>query len=140
MQQYSRTHSASIDTVTMEFEFLNVYDDNEVSSKPPYGCYVSGMFLEGARWDSGNGCLAESKSGVLFSRVPIVWFKPETTRKRTSNEFYSCPVYRTFQRAGVGANKATTGQSANFVTPIDIPSKEEEKFWIKRGVACSLSD
>lgn len=84
-------------------------------------------------------CLAESLSGILYTKMPVIWLQPIVNRKRKSADFYSCPVYRTFARAGT-ATIATTGQSTSYVLTIEIPSKEEEKFWIKRGVCCSLND
>jgi dynein heavy chain len=74
----------------------------------------------------------------LYTELPVVWLVPTANRKRQSEEFYSCPVFRTLARAGAGT-VATTGQSANFVMTMDIPSKEEEKVWIKQGVACVLA-
>ncbi len=113
--------------------------DEEIKSKPDDGCYITGLWLEGARWDTVNACLSESKAGVLFSKMPVVWVRPTENKKRTSSDyFYACPVYRTLARAGT-ETIATTGQSANYVITVDIPSKEEEKVWIKRGVACVLT-
>lgn len=36
------------------------------------GCYLSGLFLEGADWDMENGCLARSKPKVLVVELPIL--------------------------------------------------------------------
>jgi len=30
---------------------------DEVKKKPEHGCYVFGLYLEGATWDIANGCL-----------------------------------------------------------------------------------
>ena len=52
-----------------------------------------------------------------------------------SPNFYSCPVYKTSQRAGV---LSTTGQSTNYILSISIPidsSKYDNEHWTLRGAA-----
>lgn len=38
-------------------------EDRQAVKAPESGCYVSGMFLEGARWDSQHQCLGISMYG-----------------------------------------------------------------------------
>ena len=45
---------------------------DEVTEKAPSGCYVSGLFLEGAKWDVKNRCLAKSLPKVLIEELPIL--------------------------------------------------------------------
>lgn len=40
------------------------------------GCYVSGLYLEGADWDIEQGCLVRSKPRVLASQLPILKIIP----------------------------------------------------------------
>lgn len=40
------------------------------------GCFVSGLFLEGADWDIENSCLTKSKPGVLVVELPILKIIP----------------------------------------------------------------
>lgn len=40
------------------------------------GCYVSGIFIEGARWDLGKQCLASSATKVLIENLPIISIVP----------------------------------------------------------------
>jgi dynein heavy chain len=46
------------------------------SAGPPDGCYVAGMFLEGARWCGESHALAEARPKELASEMPTVWLKP----------------------------------------------------------------
>lgn len=65
--------------------------------------------------------------------------KPRLMKSPSGNViYYSCPVYHTPARAG---NKvvSTTGNSINYVTTMELPSTEEERYWAKRGVAMYLS-
>ena len=36
------------------------------------GCYLTGMYLEGARWDMVGNCLEESKPKEMFSKMPVI--------------------------------------------------------------------
>lgn len=42
----------------------------------PLGCFVSGLYLEGADWDVEKGCLIKSKSKVLAVNLPVVKIIP----------------------------------------------------------------
>ncbi len=97
------------------------------------------MFLDGARWDGEEMCLAESKPKILFDTLPIILLKPGEQDKFNINSRYTCPVYKTSARRGT---LSTTGHSTNFVVFIEIPSKNSQKHWINRGLAalCSLDD
>lgn len=70
--------------------------------------------------------------------MPIVNFLPIRNDEKKGNdklEIYECPVYKTSLRAGV---LSTTGQSTNFVLPIEIPSIEPADYWIMQGTAILL--
>lgn len=69
--------------------------------------------------------------------MPPVWLVPEQGHVVELSGIYECPVYKTLQRAGT---LSTTGHSTNYVVAIEVPSKQLEKHWIKRGVAlfCAL--
>ena len=63
LQNYARKHKVAIDTVSFAFHVM-AQEPNSVAEAPEDGCYVFGMFLEGAVWDpdaclrrgSGRGC------------------------------------------------------------------------------------
>ena len=52
----------------------------DISEKPESGCYIYGLFLEGAKWDEERMMLAESSPKELFVTFPLFWFMPETLR------------------------------------------------------------
>ncbi|KAM3134228.1 hypothetical protein pb186bvf_013648 [Paramecium bursaria] len=137
LQNFARKYSIPIDTLS--FEYIVIPPDSQeydLTKTPEDGCYVYGLFLDGARWDEENRCLNESLPKVLISPVPYLWFLP-TEEKRDYDvdvSVYECPVYKTSRRAGT---LSTTGHSTNFVISIYIPLSPDHHphHWVKRGVA-----
>ena len=74
---------------------------SELTVRPENGCYIRGLFLEGARWDTGTFELAESRPKELFTDMPVMWLIPTADRKQPDTGIYVCPVYKTLTRAGI---------------------------------------
>ncbi|KAK7907431.1 hypothetical protein WMY93_016043 [Mugilogobius chulae] len=60
LQNFARRSSTSIDTIQFDFEVIPK-PVSEIKEKPDMGCYIHGLFLEGARWDNEQGRLAQSR-------------------------------------------------------------------------------
>ncbi|XP_077969677.1 dynein axonemal heavy chain 1-like isoform X2 [Styela clava] len=136
LQNYARKEVVSIDTVSFDFKVMKESKD-ELKSRPPDGCYISGLFLEGCRWDGTTGMLAESKAKELYTDMAIMWLVPAANRVTPTSGIYLCPIYKTLTRAGT---LSTTGHSTNYVIAVEVPTEKSQKHWIKRGVAmiCAL--
>jgi dynein heavy chain len=151
LQNYARKYKFPIDTVSFSFVMRDELAE-ELTSKPEDGCYVYGLYLEGARWDKGERSLIDPKPKELFSPMPTIHLLPEQHRANRSGGIYRCPVYKVLTRTGT---LSTTGHSTNFVTWIEIPSNKatiwrsslvsetnaqikfcDQDYWIKAGVAC----
>ena len=50
-------------------------------SPPEEGVYISGLFIEAARWDEQEGSLVESLPGELVSQAPIIWLNERDESK-----------------------------------------------------------
>ncbi|XP_076646459.1 dynein axonemal heavy chain 1 [Halictus rubicundus] len=131
LQNYARKHVVSIDTIDFSFQVLNAMP----TQRPKDGCAIYGLFLEGCRWNVNH--LDESLPKELYTDMPPILLLPEVDH-REPPRIYTCPVYKTIQRAGT---LSTTGHSTNFVLPMEIPSRRPQAHWIKRGVAmiCALN-
>ena len=88
--------------------------------------------MDGARWDAKEDSMADQVVGKLYFSMPIIHFLP-TENYVLKPGTYRCPCYKTSNRAGV---LSTTGQSTNFILPVDLPSKHfPPEFWTLRGTA-----
>ena len=136
LQNYSRKHVVAIDIVEFDYIFKDEMDVDKVESKPEDGCYVYGMFLEGARWDYKKHMIKTSKPKELFTDLPPIHLSPVPNREPPTEGIYNSPLYKVEVRRGT---LLTTGHNTNFVMYLELPSKEPEDHWIKAGVANFLA-
>ncbi|RLV99506.1 hypothetical protein DV515_00009657 [Chloebia gouldiae] len=136
LQNFARKSVISIDTISFSFKVMQE-SVKELTRQPNVGCYIHGLFLEGARWDAAEGKLAESRPKELYTEMAVIWLVPIPNRKPPEYGSYLCPIYKTLTRAGT---LSTTGHSTNYVIAVEIPTDKPEKHWIKRGTAliCAL--
>jgi len=73
---------------------------SEITEIPNTGCYIHGLFLEGARWDKEAGRLRESRPKELYTQMAVIWLVPKPNRKPPTSGVYICPIYKTLRRAG----------------------------------------
>uniref|UniRef100_A0A3Q3IZZ6 Dynein, axonemal, heavy chain 1 n=1 Tax=Monopterus albus TaxID=43700 RepID=A0A3Q3IZZ6_MONAL len=137
LQNYARCSGISIDTIGFDFEVSLYAVLSEITQKPNTGCYIHGLFLEGARWDIRAGQLTESRPKELYTEMAVIWLIPKPNRKPPTSGVYICPIYKTLTRAGT---LSTTGHSTNYVMAVELPTDQSQSHWIKRGVAliCAL--
>ncbi|OAF71836.1 Dynein heavy chain 12, axonemal [Intoshia linei] len=139
LQNYARKTITPIDTITFDFQVLDYSDPLQVKKGPDDGVYVTGLFLDGVRWNKRKHVLAEQKMRVLYDPLPILWIFPITKTDLKINNRYNCPLYKTSERRGI---LLTTGHSTNFVLNILLDSDVSIDHWIRRGAAllCQIND
>ncbi|NXN51379.1 DYH1 protein, partial [Rynchops niger] len=136
LQNFARKSVISIDTISFSFKVMKEAV-SKLTRPPDEGCYIHGLFLEGARWDPAAFQLAESRPKELYTEMAVIWLLPVPNRKPPATGTYLCPIYKTLTRAGT---LSTTGHSTNYVIAVEIPTDKPQKHWIKRGTAliCAL--
>jgi len=145
LQNFARSLQIPIDSTSFAQEYPDA-EFEDITEKPPTGCYINGLFIEGARWDKSAKRLAEPLPKVLFETMPVIYFRPEQNRAEVTEGVYRMPLYKVLSRAGT---LSTTGHSTNFVMWFTVPSVGTEiknnrglsdhSEWIKAGVACFCS-
>lgn len=73
-QQASRKYNVPIDQFIWEFSFEK--DSGAITYPAKEGAFISGLFLEGARWDNDKNCITEPEPMKLFYKMPVIQFKP----------------------------------------------------------------
>ena len=136
LQNYARKHVIAIDQLQFKFDILDQLSYSEIKQKPEDGCYIYGMFLEGARWDYSDHMLTDSKPKELYSDLPLIHLVPIKDRVPPKTGIYNCPLYKVLSRRGT---LSTTGHSTNFVMHLELPSQRDEDSWVRAGVAGFLS-
>ena len=136
LQNFARKHEIAIDELNFEFRVMDEIKAEEVKEKPEDGCYIFGMFCEGARWCYNAHKLVNPNPKELFSDLPMVWLIPIHSQPEYPFPIYNCPLYKVVSRFG---ELSTTGHSTNFVMYLEFPCTEEEDVWVKAGVAAFLS-
>jgi len=155
LQNFARKKAFPIDTVAFSF-VMKEETAEQLTVKPEDGCYIYGMFLEGARYDPTEKSLVDPRPKELFSAMPPMHMLPVQNREDPMEGIYRCPLYKVLTRTGV---LSTTGHSTNFVTWLELPSNRETIFrstlvsetnrqglfcdnadWVRGGVAafCAL--
>ncbi|XP_069045720.1 dynein axonemal heavy chain 1 isoform X1 [Lepisosteus oculatus] len=136
LQNFARKSVISIDTISFDFKVMKE-TPSELEQRPEIGCYIHGLFLEGARWDPAAHQLAESRPKELYTEMAVIWLIPEPHRRAPGTGVYLSPIYKTLTRAGT---LSTTGHSTNYVIAVELPTDKLQRHWIKRGVAliCAL--
>jgi dynein heavy chain, axonemal len=82
LQKFSRKpNSSPIDA--LEFEYIiDTRQPSEVYEGPRDGALLTGMFLEGAKWEIGEDHLLEPEPMALYCPMPIIQFKPITRKSK----------------------------------------------------------
>ena len=81
VQMTCRRKGWALDRSTLHTRVTTYVREEDVPAPPEDGCYVRGLYLEGAGWDLANSCLVRSEPKVLVVELPILQVIPvEATR------------------------------------------------------------
>ncbi|KAI8825885.1 dynein heavy chain and region D6 of dynein motor-domain-containing protein [Fimicolochytrium jonesii] len=132
VQTTCRKNGWSLDRSTLYTQVTQYKDPKEIPERPPSGCYIQGLYLEGAGWDTEKNCLVRLETGGrLLASLPILRIIPiETHRLKLVNTFRT-PVYTTQQRrnaSGIG-----------WVFDADLSTSDHISHWVLQGVCLLLN-
>lgn len=119
-----------MDTVSLTNEVTAKMKD-EVTSPPPVGVYVYGLFLEGAAWSKTHSRLTESKNKILFDPMPVMHISATSGADAATlnkNINYVCPIYKKPRRT-----------DRTFIATVNLRTNVPPETWTLRGT-CLLCD
>jgi dynein heavy chain, axonemal len=131
VQTTCRRKGWALDRSTLFTRVTSYVKEEEVLSRPEDGCYIRGLYLEGAGWDLERGCVRRSDPKVLVVDLPILQVIPiEATRLKLAGTFRT-PVYVTQLRRNA--------MGVGLVFEADLTTQEHPSHWVLQGVALSLN-
>ena len=80
LQNFARKNQFAIDSVQWNFNVRDTMTYANTTEPPSDGCYITGFFLEGARWDYDAHLLTESRPKELYTDFPLMWLEPVKDR------------------------------------------------------------
>jgi dynein heavy chain len=93
MQLTCQNKGLELDKLQVYTEVTKKMDPKMVDSASKDGAYVTGMYLEGARWDPIANSLEDSKPKEMFVKMPVVNCKADLMSDRPDKNVYICPTY-----------------------------------------------
>jgi len=116
----------------LELDKLQVFtevtkrDVKQVDQPAREGAFVTGMYLEGARWDMNTNSLEDSKPKETFTRMPVINCKAGPQLDRDDKNLYTCPTY------------CVPTRRPYFVFAAQLRTKHPPAKWVLAGVALIL--
>ena len=131
VQTTCRVKQWPLDKSTLYTEVTQYTSDEQISKKPDHGCFVKGLFLEGAGWDLEACQLVRQKPKILVTEMPIIRVIPIESSKLKVLGTFETPVYVTQDRRNA--------MGVGYVFSANLKSSEHESHWVLQGVALSLN-
>eukprot|EP00927_Polykrikos_kofoidii_P034569 TRINITY_DN29308_c0_g1_i1.p1 TRINITY_DN29308_c0_g1~~TRINITY_DN29308_c0_g1_i1.p1 ORF type:complete len:3708 (-),score=892.28 TRINITY_DN29308_c0_g1_i1:94-10965(-) len=132
VQASCRRRGWALDKSTLYTKVTKFKDESELTTPLLDGSYMSGFYLEGARWDFDNGCLARQLPKVLIQVMPIIEVIPAEANRLKLRDELPTPVYITQLRRNA--------MGVGLVFEANLHTKEHPSLWILQGVAMMLND
>jgi len=131
VQASCRRKKWPLDKSTLYTKVTTFVDENQVREKPVDGCYITGLYLEGAAWDHHNSCLRVQDPKVLVVELPILQVIPIESNKLKLQNTFRTPVYVTQSR------RSAMGEGLVFEA--DLTTPVHPSHWILQGTALVLN-
>ncbi|EGD79180.1 outer dynein arm heavy chain beta [Salpingoeca rosetta] len=139
LQQTARKNEWPLDKMCMNCDVTKKYNKEDFTTPPREGSYICGLFMEGARWDTGSGIIQDARLKELTPTMPILYLKAIPVEKRDTRNIYECPTFKTKER-GRANEQVAVGVCPGFVWSFDLRTKAHPNKWTLAGVALLLSD
>ncbi|XP_031362138.1 dynein axonemal heavy chain 10 [Lonchura striata] len=131
VQATCRKNRWPLDHSTLYTEVTKYRKAEDITEGAAQGCYVCGLFLEGADWDIDQGCLIPSQPRVPVVELPILRIIPiEAHRLRLQNTLRT-PVYTTSMRRNA--------MGFGLVFEADLYTTKHISHWVLQGVCLTLN-
>lgn len=97
MQVTAQSQNKELDKLAIVTEVSKKMDPVDITAHSRDGAFITGLCLEGARWNLQLGSLERSNPREMYCPMPIINCRATIAGKSDPNCF-NCPVYKTQQR------------------------------------------
>uniref|UniRef100_A0A8P0S8H0 Dynein axonemal heavy chain 11 n=1 Tax=Canis lupus familiaris TaxID=9615 RepID=A0A8P0S8H0_CANLF len=125
MQTMARKNEWPLDKMCLTVDVTKKTKE-DYGHPPREGAYLHGFLLEGARWDTQSGTIAEACLKEVTSVMPVIFAKAIPVDRQETKHTYECPVYKTKMRG------------SNYVWTFRLKSQDKTAKWVLAGVALLL--
>lgn len=98
VQTTCRRKKWALDKSTLYTQVTKFIDQKEIHKKPEDGCYIIGLYLEGAGWDFQRALLKRQNPKELIINMPIIQIVPVEAKKLKLKNNLKTPIYVTQNR------------------------------------------
>lgn len=131
VQATCRKNFWPLDKSTLFTTVTHYQSPDDVVERPHSGCYIHGLYLEGAAWDRKNSCLIRQKPKQLVQELPVLKINPIESRRLKLQNTLRTPVYVTSQRRNA--------MGVGLVFEADLSTTEHISHWVLQGVCLTLN-
>jgi dynein heavy chain len=135
-QTAARRDSLPLDTMDTIVDVTELIDPSSLEAPTEDGAMVDGLCMEGARWDSEAGGIAESVLKDLHPAMPLLHIfsqqAPAFETRVSEQGYFECPVFACTTR---GANDA----NAIWAASIKMVEGDRKEKWISAAVCLLLA-
>ena len=131
VQAACRAKGWPLDRSTLYTQVTPFPDAAHVPERLEHGCYVEGLYLEGAAWDPAANVLAKQPPRQLVQELPILQVIPVEAAKLKLAGTFRAPVYVTQARR--------SAMGTGLVFEADLATDEHSSHWTLQGVALCLN-
>jgi len=131
VQTTCRRKKWPLDKSTLFTKVTAFTDEHSVARPLADGCYVRGLFLEGAGWDYDRACLCRQSAKQLVYELPITEIIPMETNKVRRHHTFRTPVYVTSARRNA--------MGVGLVFEADLATTQHQSHWVLQGTALVLN-
>ena len=127
VQTTCRKYGWPLDKSTLYTKVTQYTSPAQVPERLADGCYVQGLYIEGAAWDVEKRRLVRQPPKVLVQELPILQIVPTELSKLQLHGTLKVPLYITQQRRNA--------MGVGLMMDADLDSTEHASHWILQGVA-----
>lgn len=95
VQDACRIKKWALDKSSLFTSVTDIEDPSTITEKPQFGCYLTGLYLEGVSWDIRKQSIRAQEPKELIYEMPIIKINPVEVNKLKLKDSLKVPVYVT---------------------------------------------